>query len=53
MRVKFLEYVIQHFEERLQGKYCVSLEEIGKYEDLLELIFTCIFPPIADDPVVL
>src|ERR1700756_5771516 len=49
MRVKFLDMVIHYFEERLQGKYCVSLEEIGQYGELLELMFMAIFPPLADE----
>ena len=49
MRVKFLNMVIHYFEERLQGKYAVSLEEIGGYGELLELIFMAIFPPLADE----
>jgi hypothetical protein len=49
MRVKFLDMVIHYFEERLQGKYSVSLEEIKQYGDLLELIFTAIFPAVADE----
>ncbi len=49
MRVKFLDMVIHYFEDRLKGKYAVSLEEIGGYGDLLELMFTSIFPPVADE----
>jgi hypothetical protein len=49
MRVKFLDMVIHYFEQRLQGKYQVSLEEIGQYGELLELMFMAIFPPLADE----
>ena len=49
MRVKFLDMVIHYFEDRLKGKYAVSLEEIGQYGDLLELMFTSIFPPVSDE----
>jgi hypothetical protein len=49
MRVKFLDMVIHFFEERLQGRYSVSLEEIGGYGELLELMFMAIFPPLADE----
>jgi hypothetical protein len=49
MRVKFLEFVIHHFEERLQGKSVIPLEEAGQYSDLFELIFTVCFPPVADE----
>ncbi len=49
MRSKFLDFVIHHFEERLGNKHLIGLEEIGQYGDLLELMFTCIFPPIADE----
>src|ERR1700759_3186353 len=47
MRVKFLDMVANYFEERLQGKYAVTIDEIGKYGDLLELMFTAIFPPLT------
>jgi hypothetical protein len=49
MRVKFLDFVVHHFEERLQGNYCVPLEKIGQYPDLLELMFTCIHPVLTDE----
>ncbi|HEY4110393.1 GAF domain-containing protein [Puia sp.] len=49
MRVKFLEFVIHHFEERLRGKHLIELEEIGQFGDLLELIYTVIFPAVADE----
>jgi len=49
MRVKFLDMVIHFFEERLQGRNSVSLEEIGGYGELLELMFMAIFPPLADE----
>ncbi|HEV2481602.1 MAG TPA: GAF domain-containing protein [Puia sp.] len=49
MRVKFLDMVIHYFEQRLQGGYCIPLEEIGQYGELLELMFMAIFPPLADE----
>jgi hypothetical protein len=49
MRVKFLDFVLHHFEERLQGKYCIELEHINEYADLLELMFTSVFPPLTDE----
>jgi len=49
MRVKFLDYVIQHFEQRLQGKDLIELDELNQYGDLLELIYTCISPAISDE----
>ena len=49
MRVKFLDMALHYFEERLQGKYCVPLEDIGQYGELLELMFMAIFPPLADE----
>ncbi|MBS1605443.1 MAG: GAF domain-containing protein [Bacteroidetes bacterium] len=49
MRVRFLDYVIQHFEQRLQGKDLIEIEELGQYGDLLELIYTCISPAISDE----
>jgi len=29
MRVKFLDFVIQHFEERLQGRHVIPVEEVA------------------------
>src|SRR5579859_8091887 len=49
MRVKFLDYVIHYFEERLQGKHVIELEEMSLYADLLELVYTVIFPVLADE----
>ena len=49
MRVKFLDFVIHYFEDRLRGKAIIALEEIGEYKDLLELMFTVCFPPVADE----
>src|SRR5580698_3795087 len=49
MRVKYLDYVISMFEQRLEGKDIIELEEIGQYGDLLELMYSCIFPAVADE----
>ena len=49
MRVKFLDFVIHYFEERLQGKHILQLEEMSQYGDLLELVYTICFPPVADE----
>ncbi len=49
MRAKFLDFVIHHFEERLGDKRFIPLEEMGQYGDLLELIFSCIFPPVTNE----
>ena len=49
MRAKFLEYVIHQFEERLRGKDIIPEEEIGQYGDLMELMFTCVFPALSDE----
>src|ERR1700744_2361769 len=49
MRVKFLDFVIHFFEERLKGKHVIGLEEMSQYSDLLELIYTVIFPVVADE----
>ena len=49
MKVKFLEFVIGHFERRLQDKDQLSVEETGEYEDLLQLIYATIFPAIEDE----
>lgn len=49
MKAKFLEFVIGHFESRLSAKTPVTIEETGEYEDLLQLIYSTIFPVIADE----
>ncbi|HWB92888.1 MAG TPA: hypothetical protein VG605_13585 [Puia sp.] len=49
MRAKFLDFVIHHFEERLQGRDIIPEEEIGQYADLMELMFTCVFPALTDE----
>jgi hypothetical protein len=49
MKVKYLDFVIHHFEQRLQGKDIIGLSEMGQYSDLLELIYSSIFPAIADE----
>jgi len=49
MRVKYLDFVIHHFEQRLQGKDLIEIEEMDQYGDLLELIYSSIFPAVADE----
>src|SRR3984957_615638 len=49
MRVKYLDYVLSVFEQRLGGKDIIELEEIGQYGELLELMYSCIFPAVADE----
>ena len=49
MRVKYLDYVISFFEQRLGGINIIELDEIGQYGDLLELMYSCIFPAVADE----
>ncbi|HXB94855.1 MAG TPA: hypothetical protein VNU70_06845, partial [Puia sp.] len=49
MRAKFLEFMIHHFEERLEGIHYIELEEMAQYSDLLELMFTCVFPVLTDE----
>jgi hypothetical protein len=49
MKAKFLDFMIHHFEERLGDKVFLELEEMQQYDDLLELMYTCIFPAVADE----
>jgi len=49
MKVNFLEYVINVFEQRLQGKECLLPEEMAQYEDLLELMYAALFPAAEDE----
>ncbi len=49
MKVKFFDFMIHHFEERLGDKVYVSLDDMQDYPDLLELMYTSIFPALADE----
>jgi hypothetical protein len=49
MRVKYLDFVIHHFEQRLQGKDLIEIEEMDQYGDLLELMYSSVFPAVADE----
>ena len=49
LRMKFLDFVIGHFEQRLAGKEPLTLETIGAHEDLLQLIYATLFPAIEDE----
>src|SRR5690242_3673934 len=49
MKLKYLEFVISHFENRLKGKDIIPVEEVTGYEDLLELIYSALFPAIEDE----
>jgi len=49
MKLKYLEFVISHFEHRLAGKDIVKAEEMAEYEDLMELIYSALFPAIEDE----
>jgi hypothetical protein len=49
MRVKFLDFVIHYFEQRLAGRHLIEVEEIGQYGDLLELVYTSVFPPVDNE----
>ena len=49
MKAKYLEFVISHFEHRLGGEDVIPAEEIGRYEDLMELIYSALFPAIEDE----
>jgi hypothetical protein len=49
MRAKFIDFTIHHFEERLGDRHYIDLDEIGQYDDLLELMFTSVFPVLTDE----
>ena len=49
MKVKYLEFLINHFEHRLRGNYRVEVEQMAEYQDLLELMYSTIFPAIEDE----
>ena len=49
MRAKFLDYVITYFEDMLKGKPFIEEAEMSGYGDLLEWVYSVIFPAIADE----
>jgi hypothetical protein len=49
MRVKYLDFVIHHFEQRLEGKDIIDIHEMNQYTDLLELIYASVFPALAGE----
>ena len=48
-KVRYFDFLIHHFEERLQGKDLLEPEEMQNYGDLMELMYSSIFPAIADE----
>ena len=49
MKVKYLDFVIHQFEHRLEGKETMDAVQVAEYQDLLELIYSTIFPVIEDE----
>jgi hypothetical protein len=49
MKTHYLDFVIHHFEQRLDGRNLIPLEEMSNYGDLLELVYASVFPAIADE----
>ncbi|HWK03977.1 MAG TPA: GAF domain-containing protein [Puia sp.] len=49
MKVKYLDFLINHFEHRLRGNYRIEVEQATQYQDLLELMYSTIFPAIEDE----
>lgn len=49
LRVKFLDFIITQFEQRLAGKKSLKPEDMQEYGDLLELVFASIYPAIEDE----
>ncbi len=48
-KVRYFDFLIHHFEERLLGKDLLEPEEMQNYADLMELVYSSIFPAIADE----
>jgi hypothetical protein len=48
-RIKYLDFVIHHFEHRLAGKDRIEPGQLSQYDDLLELIYATLFPAIEDE----
>jgi len=47
--VKYLDFLIHYFEERLQGKEELTEEELPQYEDLFEYMYSAVCAPLADE----
>jgi hypothetical protein len=47
--VKYLDFLIHYFEERLQGKDELTEEELPQYRDLFEYMYSAICPPLSDE----
>ena len=47
--VKFLDFLVHYFEERLQGKDELTEEELPQYRDLLEYMYSAICAPLSDE----
>jgi hypothetical protein len=48
-KIKYLDWLIHYFEERLQGKEEILPEELPQYSDLLEYMYSAVTTPIADE----
>jgi hypothetical protein len=49
MRAKFLDFVINYFEQRLNKRHLIEEGAIGQYGDLLDLVHASVFPPVEDE----
>ena len=48
-KVKYLDFMIHYFEERLQGKDELMEEELQQYGDLLEYMYSAVSAPLGDE----
>jgi hypothetical protein len=48
-KIKYLDFVIHHFESRLAGVEIIELGQLAQFDDLLELIYATLFPAIEDE----
>ncbi len=49
MKARFFDFVIRHFESRLGDKTRIELDEMAQYDDLLQLMYSLIFPPLDEE----
>src|ERR1700761_402559 len=49
MKVKYLDFLIAHFEHRLGDVDIIEPDAMQHYDDLLELVYGCVAPVIDDE----
>jgi hypothetical protein len=52
-KVKYLDFLIHQFEERLQGRDELAAEDLIQYGDLLEYMYAAVSSPLSDEREIL